>query len=115
MPLAVVGQRARVRLHAAHDRLTSPCTHRGELRVPRDLDAPPLVVGEMPVEAIQLMQREKVDVLLHELLGHEMARDIEVGAAPGKPRRILDVDGGHHPGGGDRRLAKDRRRQQLPQ
>ena len=46
-----------------------------ELRVLLDLDAPALVVGEVPVERVQLVQRHQVDVLLHELLRHEVARD----------------------------------------
>src|SRR5256885_12487932 len=34
----------------------------------------------VPVETVQLMEREQVDVLLDELLRHERARHIEMGA-----------------------------------
>src|SRR5438876_11006805 len=70
----------------------------------------------MPVEAVQLMEREQVDVFLDEFLRHERARHVEMRAAPWEARHVLDLDRRHGPDNpGDRGRAKDVRRQQLPQ
>src|SRR3546814_5944743 len=49
----------------------------GELRVLLDLEAPALVLGEVPVEGVQLEDRHDVDVLLDELDREEVARSEE--------------------------------------
>src|SRR6266481_1208711 len=69
--LAVEAPRGRVLVLSTDERLTAPRAHLGETRVLLDLEAPPLVVGQMPVEAVELMERREIDVLLHELLRHE--------------------------------------------
>src|SRR4051812_22540780 len=51
----------------------------------------------MPVERVELMEREEIDVLLHELLRHEMPRDVEVHAAPLEARAVDDRHRGHLP------------------
>ena len=72
-----------------------------------DLDAPALIVGQMPVELVELVfghpQQQRLDLLL----GEEVARHVEHAAAPGVAGRILDLDGR------DRRPAS--RRGELPQ
>src|SRR5207302_11020816 len=81
-----------------------------------DLDAPALVLGEMPMEDIELVQREKIDVLEHELLRHEVASNVEVAPAPAEARSILDLDGRDRPGHAvDAPAPKDLGRKQLPQ
>ena len=71
--LAVVDVERRIALGLADERLRPPCAGGGETRVFLDLDPPALVVGEMPVEGVHFVQREQVDVLLDELLRHEVA------------------------------------------
>src|SRR5207245_11409293 len=56
----------------------SPRPDLGELRVALDLDAPALILGEMPVEDIELVQRQQIDVLQYGRLRHEVTADIEV-------------------------------------
>jgi len=64
----------------------------------------------MPVEAVHLVEREQVDELLDELLRLEMARDVEVSAAPGEPRRVFDRHRRDLPAlPADGTLAEDRR------
>ena len=101
----------------ADEGLLAPRGDRRQLRVLLDLQAPSLIVGEVPVEAVHLVQREEVDVLLDELLGLEVTRDVEVRASPAKARHVLDRHHRHlltlYPL--DRCVAKDRRRQELTQ
>src|SRR5690349_3109848 len=80
--LVVENVRGGITLRPSDEGSIAPCADLGEPRILLDLDAPALVVGEMPVECVHLMKREEIDVLLHELLRHEMARDIEVRSAP---------------------------------
>ena len=97
------------------ERLLAPRADLGEPRILLDLDAPALVIGEMPVEAVHLMEREEVDVLLHELLRHEVPGDIEVRAAPREARAIRDPDGRNAPRDAiHARLAEDFWREELP-
>src|SRR5262245_29155645 len=73
---------------------------RADLREPRillDLAAPSLVLGEVPVERVDLLQRNEIDVLLHELLRHEVTTDIQVGATPCEPRMIDNAHGRNRP------------------
>ena len=59
-----------------------PRAHVVELWVAVDLDAPPLVVGEVPMEAVEFVHGHEVEMLLDVLDGEEMAADIEMAAAP---------------------------------
>src|SRR5207249_3429423 len=114
--LAVEAPRGRVLVLSADERLTAPRAHLGETRVLLDLEAPPLVVGQVPVEAVELMERREIDVLLHELLRHEVTGHVEVDAAPREPGRVLDRNRGDAPyHTGRLRLPEDRGREELPQ
>src|SRR5438046_1319293 len=88
----------------------------GELRVLLDLDAPALVLGEMPVEDVELVQREEIDVLEDEFLRHEMAAHVEMAPAPGEARPILDLKRRYRPGrSGDRGAPVNVGREELAQ
>src|SRR2546422_7617915 len=50
--LAVEAPRGRVLVLSTDERLTAPRAHLRETRVLLDLEAPPLVVGQVPVEAV---------------------------------------------------------------
>ena len=50
--------------------------------------APALVVGQMPVETVQLVHGHQVDDLFHFGLGEEMAGAVEVETAPAEPRTV---------------------------
>ena len=77
---------------AAHNRACAPTANRGQLRVFFHFKAPALVVGEVPVELVHAVQGDEVDVFLHEVDGEEVARAVEVHAAIGKARLVLN----HH-------------------
>src|SRR2546422_4475480 len=65
----------------------SPRAYLGEPWVLADLDTPPLGVGQVEVQPVELMQRSEIDELLHELLRHEVARHVKVDAPPAEPDR----------------------------
>ena len=68
------------------------------------------------MEDVELVEREKIEVLEDELLRHEVPADVEMAPAPAETRPVLDLEGRDLPRcTGDRRAAEDRRRQQLPQ
>src|SRR5204863_4752130 len=114
--LAVEAPRGRVLDLSTDERLTAPRAHLGETRVLLDLEAPPLVVGQVPVEAVEVMERREIDVLLHELLRHEVTGHVEVDAPPREPGRVLDRNRGDAPyDTGRLRLPEDRGREELPQ
>src|SRR2546425_8528871 len=114
--LAVEAPRGRFLVLSTDERLTAPRAHLGETRVLLDLEAPPLVVGQVPVEAVELMERREIDVLLHELLRHEVTGHVEVDAPPREPGRVLDRNRGDAPyDTGRLRLPEDRGREELPQ
>src|SRR5437667_842674 len=97
-------------------RVLAPGADLGEPRVLLDLDAPALVLGEVPVEDVDLVQRKEIEMLEHELLRHEVATDIQVTSAPAESRTILDLDARDGPRDAALRCApEDRRREQLPQ
>ena len=48
----------------------------------------------MPVETVDVVHREDVDVSFDELLGEEVAGDVEVHAAVSEPGHVCDFDGG---------------------
>jgi hypothetical protein len=87
---------AHVRIEVLRDhRLLATAANFGQTRIVVDLDAPTLIVREVPVERVQLVPRQQVDVALHELDGHEMPGDIEVHPAILEARRIVDLDAAH--------------------
>ena len=75
--------------------LGPPRAHAGELRILVDLHAPAVVVGEVPVELVDLEERQHVDVLLHEGGVEEVARHVEMGAAVAEARVVGDLAARH--------------------
>ena len=72
-------------------------TDLGQLRVLLNLDAPALVIRQVPVQAVDFEQRQDVDVSLHILHGHEMAARVEHDAAIAEARFVFDAHGGCRP------------------
>ena len=104
------------RCDLADQRLLAPGADLGQPRIALDLDAPALIVGQVPVQGVELVQREQVDELLDELLGHEMPGNVEHHAAPGEARRVLDLDARDRPIHAlHNRLPEDGRGQELAQ
>ena len=56
--------------------------HLHQFRPFLDLDAPTLIVGNMPMEDVHVMQGQQVDELLHELHREEMTGTVKVHASP---------------------------------
>ncbi len=100
-----------------HEGFLSPGGNFLEFGIFFDLDAPALVFGEVPVEAVELVHGQQVDVALDELHRKKMPPYIQVHAAVRKSRRVLDKHGRHRPtqllGAAAGRFK--RCRQQLPQ
>ncbi len=82
---------------AVERRLLAPGTDFGEARILVDLDAPSLVLGQMPVEHILLVHCHQVDELHHLLLGEEIAPGVEQEAAVGKFRLVFNLAAGSLP------------------
>src|SRR5439155_24488261 len=116
MRLAVEAPLGGVAVGVPDERLAPPRADLREAWVLADLDAPPLVVGEVQVQPAELMERGEIDELLHELLRHEVARHVQENPPPAEPREVFDgycgngPDGRRHP-----RLAEDGRWKQLAQ
>ena len=73
----------------------APRAHRSELGILFDLQAPGLVIGEMPVQRVHLVQRHPIDELLDVVDRLEIPRGIQHQAAPGETRRVRDGERGH--------------------
>ena len=80
---------------ASDERFRTPGPDLGEQRIFFDLDPPALIVGQMPVEFVDLVQREDVDVGLHVLDREEMAADVEHRPAVGERGLVADDAGGN--------------------
>ena len=82
----------------------------GQFRIFLDLDAPSLVVCQVPVETVHVVQGEHIDELLDRVGREEMAGNIEVHTAIGETRIVVDADGRkfdiHSYGYGGDRLAQ---------
>ena len=65
-------------------------THLIKARVLAALNPPALVVGKVPMEIIQLMERQIINVPLHKLHRHKMSRNIQMHTPVFKRRRILN-------------------------
>ena len=63
------------------------------------LDAEALIVGEMPVEDVELDGGHGVEIAADHIEGEEVAGGIEQEAAPGETRVVVDDDGGRSPAG----------------
>ena len=87
----------------------APRADLGQARIFRDLEAPALVVRQVPVQHVELVQRHPVQVAPDELRRLQVARAVEHESAPWEARGVLDVDGGQ------RERALPHRRRQLPE
>ena len=65
----------------------------GQLRILLDLHPPALVVGQVPVQGVELVQGHLVDDLLDLVHAPEMARRVEHEATPAEARCVLDAHG----------------------
>ena len=75
---------------AADQRTAAYGTHLGQFRVFLNLDTPSLVVGQVPVEHVELMQGHDIERLLHFVDREEMAADVEHHAPVAQARFVLD-------------------------
>ena len=80
-----------VRVASGRTGRNAAAAHFGQLRVLPDLDAPALIVGQVPVEGVELVQRHLVEQRLDFIDAAEVARDIEHQSTPDKARRVLDA------------------------
>src|SRR5206468_588716 len=69
----------------------------GEARVLLDLEPPPLVVGQVQMEGIELVEREEVDDLLDELRRVIPARHVQENATVAEAGGVFDLHGGDDP------------------
>lgn len=69
--------------------------------IPFDLDAPSLVLGEVPVELVEFVHGENVDKAFHLVHGPEMASGIEHSPAMREAGFVGDFDGGDGSVGSD--------------
>ncbi len=67
----------------------------GQARVALDLDAPALVIGEMPMEPVELVVRHPIQHLLDQGDRELVAGHVQVHAAIGETRCVLDALRGH--------------------
>src|SRR5690606_33735239 len=77
--------------------LPPPRAHLGQPRVALDLQPPPLVVGQVEVEHVELVHGHQVDEAQHPVLGHEVPGDVEHAPPPAEPRPVGDVHAGQRP------------------
>ena len=70
-----------------------PCGDVGKDGVFLDLDAPAGAVGQVPVEAVEFVAGQEVQLPLDELLVAEVARDVEHEAPVAEARSVLDHNG----------------------
>ena len=93
----------------------APRSDGSELGILLDFDAPALVVGQVPVQAVDFVGRKEVYLALYLLHTQKMAAGVEHHTAISKARCILDVHRRHFPPRNARRSAFsfDRGRKQL--
>ncbi len=89
---------AAVRALGAGDRIAAAIAGRnaaaadpGQLRVALDLHAPALVIGEMPMEGVELLLGHRIEDLLDLIQALEVAGRIEHQAAPAETGGIVDA------------------------
>ena len=73
----------------------TPGAYLCQLGIFLDLHAPAVVIGQVPVELVDLMIGQPVDVAQDILLVEERTRDIEHAAAPGETRLVHDFHTGN--------------------
>ena len=87
-----VGQREPTALVAPARRRAADA---GERRPVGHLDAPPLIVAEVEVQAVQLEARDQLDEAAHLVGGERVPGHVEHRAAPLEARGVDDADGRH--------------------
>ncbi len=87
----------------------------GQPRSRCDGEAPTLVVGQVEMQAVELVEREEVDQALELADAEEVARDVEHHPSPGEPRPVVDGDDGDLPRARSSPRRLDRIGQELPQ
>ncbi len=65
-----------------------------KLRIAAALDAKALILGEVPVQDVELQRRHAVEVSFEDLRRNPMTRHVDQQPAPGEARAIVDPDGG---------------------
>ena len=70
------------------------CSDLGQLGIFLDLNPPTLVLGEMPVKAIEFIGGHDVEVFLNLLDGEEMPGAVKVHASVGESGLVFDRHGG---------------------
>ncbi len=68
----------------------APCAHLGELGIALDLDTPTLIIGEMPMQHVELVQGHRIEHMLDRVHIMEMPGHIQVLAAPAETRPVAD-------------------------
>ena len=89
-------------------RLRSPCAHLRQSGTGLNLDAPALVLGEVPMQHVHPVECQRLDLLLHEVHILEMAASVQQQSTVLEDRRILDEDTGQNESLGAPRFAFDR-------
>ena len=75
----------------AYDGFLALRSDTGQFRIFLDLDAPSLVVRQMPVEAVHVVEGKNIDKLLDRVGREEMAGNIEVHTAVRETRIVVDA------------------------
>ena len=75
------------------DGLGASCANLGQERILLYFDAPPLVVGQMPMETVDVVQRQYVDKTSHRVGRHKVARHVEVGPAVAEAWPVVYLGG----------------------
>ena len=109
--LGVEASDSRRRCRATRAGPLPPRADLGQLGIALDLEAPALVVGEMQMERVELHRRHLVDDPVERRQRLKMSRGIDHQSAPGKARRIANVEQRHR----DRTAARAIGAEQLRQ
>ena len=75
----------------AHKRAFTTASHLGEFGIFGNLDAPTLVVGQVPVQTIHLVERHDVENALHLVLVEEVTSNVEHISTIRQQRFVFDV------------------------
>ncbi len=81
------------------NRTVSPSAYLSEAGISLYLYPPALIVGEVPVESVELVGHHNVDVLLGLLYGPEVARAVKVHSAVAEAGLVKDFGAGEYPVG----------------
>src|SRR6185437_9317924 len=77
----------------ADDGSAAPRAHLRQSWIFLYLDAPALVIGQMPVEVVHFMEGDKVDIAFDEVHREEVAADVEMETAVSEPGIVEYADG----------------------